>query len=148
MTELDNNSHCESPDGCLCDNLTIWEQYLQRKIAASLKYSENFNRMSARATRGRIPARMNTPFQPCGVHRGAYPCVAFTKGESRKRARSNARSCEVPHVCAVQNSARSARPFGRTKQPLNWPRVLAALSGRQNTKFQENVRHPRNRLAS
>lgn len=72
------------------------------------------------------PRRAGRRASSCCVGRGrGTSCVRCTKGESQKRPQSSARLCRALHVCAVEISARSARPYGRQRRPSNSPRPLA-----------------------
>lgn len=73
------------------------------------------------------------------AYRGAETCTAVCQRESRKRDKSNARSCVALHECAAVISARSARPCGLTRPPKNWRSALSAARGLPHMNFRESV---------
>lgn len=78
-------------------------------VKACHHHSEQIDRVPTRAgLRGFFVASL-----------GAVPCRLYCRGESRKRAKSSARSCRALHVCAVEISAGRGRGYSPSRPPKN-----------------------------
>jgi hypothetical protein len=82
------------------------------------------------------------------VSLGGSSCVLCMRSASRKRRKSNARSCKAMHDCAVVNSASIARSYGRSKRLSILRLQLDAASELPPTSFQASARHLTNQCSS
>lgn len=156
MTEFQNDSHCVTPDCVLlpCSHPNTAGIYPQYKSFAFLKPVSNLTGSIALVARPSVAAEKSEPGAGKGgeqrnsktVHvvsplcEGALSCVAFTRGDSRKRARSNAICCRALQEFAAEISEKCARPSGRSRRQRNWRRALVDRSGRAPTKYRGSAR--------
>lgn len=118
-----------------------------KAAGARISFSSNFRSLNATRLRKRAAPRPGQDVDSVNEW-GRSSCCQYQSSVSTKPERSNAVSCRALQQSAVQFSVRSARSYGRLKQPKGLQPMLAALFEPPPIKSQVSIRLPIERCSS